>query len=37
MAETGRNGERLWLLGALGVALAAMGAVAKAAMRGRRD
>ncbi|WP_405856131.1 hypothetical protein OG361_22390 [Streptomyces sp. NBC_00090] len=37
MAETGSNGERLWLLGALGVALAATGLVAKAAMRGRRD
>ncbi|MFB7517661.1 hypothetical protein [Streptomyces sp. NPDC056144] len=37
MAETGSNGERLWLLGALGVALAAAGLVAKAAMRGRRD
>ncbi|WP_369145647.1 hypothetical protein [Streptomyces sp. R44] len=37
MAETGSNGERLWLLGALAVALAATGLVAKAAMRGRRD
>ncbi|MFE0653573.1 hypothetical protein ACFVZH_33920 [Streptomyces sp. NPDC059534] len=37
MAETGGNGERLWLLGALAVALAATGLVAKAAMRGRRD
>ncbi|MEU3481307.1 hypothetical protein ACI2LO_32390 [Streptomyces sp. NPDC033754] len=37
MAETGSSGERLWLLGALGVALAATGLVAKAAMRGRRD
>ena len=37
MAETGSNGERLWLLGALGVALAATGLVAKAAMRGRRE
>ncbi|MER5202842.1 hypothetical protein [Streptomyces sp. NPDC002825] len=36
-AETGRSGERLWLLGALAVALAATGLVAKAAMRGRRD
>ncbi len=37
MAATGGNGERLWLLGALGLALAATGVVAKAAMRGRRD
>ncbi|MFB6840477.1 hypothetical protein [Streptomyces sp. NPDC056361] len=38
MAETGGNGERLWLLGALAVALAATGLVAKAALRGsRRD
>ncbi|MEU4064384.1 hypothetical protein AB0F25_18535 [Streptomyces wedmorensis] len=37
MAETGGDGERLWLLGALAVALAATGLVAKAAMRGRRD
>ncbi|MEU2076656.1 hypothetical protein [Streptomyces sp. NPDC013489] len=37
MAETGGNGERLWLLGALGLALAATGLVAKAAMRGRRE
>lgn len=37
MAETGSSGERLWLLGALGVALAATGLVAKAAMRGRRE
>ncbi|MGW4699632.1 DUF7927 domain-containing protein [Streptomyces sp. NPDC004285] len=37
MAETGSSGERLWLLGALAVALAATGLVAKAAMRGRRD
>ncbi|WP_318208573.1 hypothetical protein [Streptomyces sp. SJL17-1] len=37
MAETGGNGERLWLLGALGLALAATGVVAKAAMRGRRE
>ncbi|MEF9884461.1 DUF7927 domain-containing protein [Streptomyces sp. P9-A4] len=37
MAETGGNGERLWLLGALGLALAATGVVARAAMRGRRD
>ncbi|MFJ8658439.1 hypothetical protein [Streptomyces sp. NPDC093795] len=37
MAETGGNGERLWLLGALALALAATGLVAKAAMRGRRD
>ncbi|MFD3661915.1 hypothetical protein ACFWVF_15155 [Streptomyces sp. NPDC058659] len=37
MAETGSNGERLWLLGALGVALAATGLVAKAAMRDRRE
>ncbi|MFF5787205.1 hypothetical protein ACFY8P_19815 [Streptomyces sp. NPDC012693] len=37
MAETGGNGERLWLLGALALALAATGLVAKAAMRGRGD
>ncbi|MET8971608.1 hypothetical protein [Streptomyces hydrogenans] len=37
MAETGTDGERLWLLGALAVVLAATGLVAKAAMRGRRD
>ncbi|MEE1815115.1 hypothetical protein PUR59_08815 [Streptomyces sp. SP18ES09] len=37
MAETGSSGERLWLLGALAVALAATGLVAKAAMRGRRN
>ncbi|WP_411107889.1 hypothetical protein [Streptomyces sp. c-19] len=37
MAETGGNGERLWLLGALAVALAATGLVAKAAMHGRRE
>ncbi|MER5310350.1 hypothetical protein ABT034_21480 [Streptomyces sp. NPDC002773] len=37
MAETGGNGERLWLLGALALALAATGLVAKAAMRGRHD
>ncbi|WP_370414083.1 hypothetical protein [Streptomyces fradiae] len=37
MAETGGAGERLWLLGALGVALAATGAVAMAAVRGGRD
>ncbi|MFD8012002.1 hypothetical protein [Streptomyces sp. NPDC058955] len=37
MAETGGNGERLWLLGALAVVLAATGLVAKAAMRGRRS
>ncbi|MFF2779043.1 isopeptide-forming domain-containing fimbrial protein [Streptomyces sp. NPDC058052] len=36
MAETGGDGERLWLLGALAVVLAATGLVAKAAMRGRR-
>ncbi|MEV6201703.1 hypothetical protein AB0M64_17260 [Streptomyces sp. NPDC051771] len=36
MAETGAHGERLWLLGALAVVLAATGLVAKAAMRGRR-
>ncbi|MFF9504407.1 hypothetical protein [Streptomyces sp. NPDC014656] len=36
MAETGSDGERLWLLGALAVVLAATGLVAKAAMRGRR-
>ncbi|MFI8325836.1 hypothetical protein [Streptomyces sp. NPDC085529] len=36
MAETGGNGERLWLLGALAVVLAATGLVAKAAMRDRR-
>ncbi|MEU3429431.1 DUF11 domain-containing protein [Streptomyces gardneri] len=36
MADTGSSGERLWLLGALGVALAATGLVAKAAMRDRR-
>ncbi|WP_031012292.1 DUF11 domain-containing protein [Streptomyces sp. NRRL F-5727] len=36
MAETGSSGERLWLLGALAVVLAATGLVAKAAMRGRR-
>ncbi|MFJ9434099.1 hypothetical protein ACIRQY_31205 [Streptomyces sp. NPDC101490] len=37
MAATGGHGERLWLLGALGLALAATGLVAKAALRGRRD
>lgn len=37
MAETGANSERMWLLGALGVALAATGLVARAAVRGRRD
>ncbi|MFF8836361.1 DUF11 domain-containing protein [Streptomyces sp. NPDC015130] len=37
MAETGGSGERLWLLGALGVALAATGLVAKAAMRDHHD
>ncbi|MFF6887651.1 hypothetical protein ACFY9F_31210 [Streptomyces sp. NPDC012421] len=37
MAETGADGERLWLLGALAVVLAATGLVAKAAMRGRRS
>ncbi|MFE5795099.1 hypothetical protein ACFQ8C_21350 [Streptomyces sp. NPDC056503] len=36
MADTGAHGERLWLLGALAVVLAATGLVAKAAMRGRR-
>ncbi|MFK3734213.1 hypothetical protein ACI2LJ_28550 [Streptomyces sp. NPDC088090] len=36
MAGTGSHGERLWLLGALAVVLAATGLVAKAAMRGRR-
>jgi hypothetical protein len=36
-AGTGGNGERLWLLGALALALAATGLVAKAAMRGRGD
>ncbi|MFD4374111.1 hypothetical protein [Streptomyces sp. NPDC058486] len=36
MAETGSDGERLWLLGALALVLAATGLVAKAAMRGRR-
>ncbi|MEU9865293.1 hypothetical protein AB0D99_30945 [Streptomyces sp. NPDC047971] len=37
MAETGGNGERLWLLGGLALALAATGAVAKAAMRSRHQ
>ncbi|MFJ5834494.1 hypothetical protein [Streptomyces sp. NPDC093089] len=38
MAATGGNAERLWLLGALAVALAAAGLVAKAALRNsRRD
>ncbi|MFC8505189.1 hypothetical protein ACFU3J_32610 [Streptomyces sp. NPDC057411] len=37
LAQTGANGERMWLLGALGVALAATGLVARAAVRGRRD
>jgi uncharacterized repeat protein (TIGR01451 family) len=37
MAETGGNGERLWLLGGLALALAATGVVAKAALRGRRE
>ncbi|MEU8763638.1 hypothetical protein [Streptomyces sp. NPDC048659] len=37
MAETGASGERLWLLGALGLALAATGLVARAAVRGRRE
>ncbi|MFE5481822.1 hypothetical protein [Streptomyces sp. NPDC056527] len=37
MAETGGNGERLWLLGGLALALAATGVVAKAAMRSRRQ
>lgn len=37
MADTGSSGERLWLLGALGVALAATGLVAKAAMRDRHE
>ncbi|MFF8804658.1 DUF7927 domain-containing protein [Streptomyces omiyaensis] len=36
MAGTGGGGERLWLLGALAVVLAATGLVAKAALRGRR-
>ncbi|MFJ7068781.1 hypothetical protein [Streptomyces sp. NPDC101115] len=34
---TGTGTERLWLLGALGLALAATGVVAVAAMRGRRE
>ncbi|MFF8607898.1 hypothetical protein ACF06X_18355 [Streptomyces sp. NPDC015346] len=37
MAETGSHTERLWLLGGLALALAATGAVAKAAMRGRPE
>ncbi|MER8041922.1 hypothetical protein [Streptomyces sp. NPDC094032] len=37
MAETGAGGERLWLLGGLGLALAATGLVARAAVRGRRE
>ncbi|MEU6880806.1 hypothetical protein [Streptomyces sp. NPDC046712] len=37
MAETGGNGERLWLLGGLTLALAATGLVAKAALRDRGD
>ncbi|MFJ8664270.1 hypothetical protein [Streptomyces sp. NPDC093600] len=36
MAQTGAHGERLWLLGGLALALAGTGAVAKAALRGRR-
>lgn len=36
MAGTGAHGERLWLLGGLALALAGTGAVAKAALRGRR-
>ncbi|MFF5426996.1 MULTISPECIES: hypothetical protein [unclassified Streptomyces] len=37
MASTGGDGERLWLLGGLALALAGTGLVAKAALRGRRD
>ncbi|MFD5323724.1 hypothetical protein [Streptomyces sp. NPDC127092] len=37
MAETDAGTERLWLLGALGLALAATGVVAVAATRGRRE
>ncbi|MFD0369893.1 hypothetical protein [Streptomyces sp. NPDC059071] len=37
MAEADAGTERLWLLGALGLALAATGVVAVAAMRGRGD
>ncbi|WP_435974758.1 hypothetical protein [Streptomyces sp. Qhu_M48] len=37
LAGAGGHGERLWLLGALGLALAATGLVARAAMRGRRE
>ncbi|MFF6774327.1 hypothetical protein ACFY8W_12265 [Streptomyces sp. NPDC012637] len=36
-AATGTGTERLWLLGGLGLALAATGVVAVAAMRGRRE
>lgn len=36
MASTGGDGERLWLLGGLALALAGTGLVAKAALRGRR-
>ncbi|MEU8674228.1 hypothetical protein [Streptomyces sp. NPDC048560] len=35
LAETGGTGERLWLLGGLGLALTGAGAVARAASRGR--
>ena len=35
MAATGSNGERLWLLGGLALALTAAGTVARAAARGR--
>ncbi|HEY9367333.1 hypothetical protein [Streptomyces sp.] len=33
----GAHGERLWLLGGLVLALSGTGAVARAALRGRRD